>query len=52
MKTAKSSGERGRFGSSLEVKCLFFFGAALAVVLTVSFVLYYKLTELLFTVGK
>lgn len=33
-----------RFGSSLEVKCLFFFGAALAVVLAVSFILYYQLT--------
>ena len=33
-----------RFGSSLEVKCLFFFGFALAAVLAVSFVLYYKLT--------
>ncbi|MBO7726271.1 MAG: HAMP domain-containing protein [Thermoguttaceae bacterium] len=33
-----------RFGSSLEVKCLFFFGLALAAVIIVSFVLYYKLT--------
>ena len=38
----KSAGRR--FGSSLEVKCLFFFGFALAAVIIVSFLLYYKLT--------
>jgi two-component system sensor histidine kinase BarA len=33
-----------RFGSSLELKTLFFFGVALAAVLIISFLLYYKLT--------
>ncbi len=46
MPPKKSSDKRAavRFGSSLEVKCLFFFGLALAAVIIVSFVLYYKLT--------
>ncbi len=38
----KSAGPR--FGSSLELKSIFFFGAALAAVIIVSFVLYYNLT--------
>ena len=42
--TTRRPGDRSRFGSSLEVKCLFFFGFALAVVLAVSFILYYHLT--------
>ena len=36
---------RAYFGSSLELKCLFFFGVALALVITISFVLYFRVTK-------
>ena len=40
----KRSG-RTFFESSLELKCLFFFGLALAVVIVISVLLYYKATK-------
>lgn len=39
------NGSKAYFGSSLELKCLFFFGAALALVITISFVLYFRVTK-------
>ncbi len=41
----KRSNSRFFFESSLELKCLFFFGLALAVVITVSCLLYFKVTK-------
>ncbi len=38
---------RQMFESSLELKCLFFFGAALLIVITVSFWMYWKVTQAL-----
>ena len=40
---------RQMFESSLELKCLFFFGFALLVVITVSFWMYWSVTEVLIT---
>ena len=36
---------RSIFESSLEIKCLFFFGVALAIVILISVLLYYKATK-------
>ncbi|MDO5566098.1 MAG: hypothetical protein Q4G59_05530, partial [Planctomycetia bacterium] len=44
MENRRSNG-RLFFESSLELKCLFFFGVALAVVITISFWLYYRVTK-------
>ena len=41
----RRSGNKSYFGSSLELKCLFFFGVALAIVITISFMLYYRVTK-------
>ncbi|MDO4587608.1 MAG: ATP-binding protein [Planctomycetia bacterium] len=41
----KRSNNRFVFESSLELKCLFFFGVALAIVITISFCLYFKVTK-------
>ena len=42
---SERNGSKAYFGSSLELKCLFFFGAALALVITISFVLYFRVTK-------
>ncbi|MDO5553040.1 MAG: ATP-binding protein [Planctomycetia bacterium] len=42
---SRNSGGRSFFESSLELKCLFFFGVALAIVITISFFLYFKVTK-------
>ncbi|MDD3585772.1 MAG: ATP-binding protein [Thermoguttaceae bacterium] len=44
MENRRSNG-RLFFESSLELKCLFFFGVALAIVITISFWLYYRVTK-------